>query len=47
MVKNMVKKHRNRSCKRNKIKRILDLNKDTCPNREQRANGGTVKNLTG
>ena len=30
------------SCRKNKIKRILDLDKDTCPNREQRANGTNV-----
>jgi len=32
----------NGSCRKNKIKRILDLDKDTCPNREQRANGTNV-----
>lgn len=30
------------SCKRRKLKRLLDLEKDTCPNREQRANGTNV-----
>ena len=38
----MVNRHGNGLCKRNKIKRILDLNKDTCPNREQKANGTNV-----
>ena len=32
----------NGSCRKNKIRRILDLEKDTCPNREQRANGTNV-----